>query len=122
MKIQAIDNYECTNRYGGYQIELNDNTKIILGMDDSQHCCENYGYFFSNDNLEFFIGAEVLDVLVVDEQLITIPIKEYQGDAIFVNVETDRGTLQFTAYNEHNGYYGHEVVVEFKGTRKEMYV
>ena len=31
------------------------------------------------------------------------------GSAMFINVETTRGLLQFAAYNEHNGYYGHEV-------------
>lgn len=28
---------------------------------------------------------------------------------MFINVETTNGLLQFVAYNEHNGYYGHEV-------------
>jgi hypothetical protein len=31
------------------------------------------------------------------------------GSAMFINVETTKGLLQFVAYNEHNGYYGHEV-------------
>ena len=31
------------------------------------------------------------------------------GSAMFINVETTNGLLQFVAYNEHNGYYGHEV-------------
>lgn len=29
--------------------------------------------------------------------------------AMFINVETTKGLLQFVAYNEHNGYYVHEV-------------
>lgn len=31
------------------------------------------------------------------------------GSAMFINVETTKGLLQFVAYNEHNGYYEHEV-------------
>ena len=31
---------------------------------------------------------------------------------MFVNIETDRGVLQFVAYNCHNGFYGHEATVE----------
>jgi hypothetical protein len=31
-----------------------------------------------------------------------------------VNIDTDRGQLQFVAYNEHNGYYGHNAVVVSK--------
>jgi len=30
---------------------------------------------------------------------------------MFVDLKTDRGKLQFVAYNEHNGYYGHEAEV-----------
>ena len=30
---------------------------------------------------------------------------------MFVNINTSNGALQFAAYNEHNGYYGHEAVV-----------
>ena len=31
---------------------------------------------------------------------------------MFVNLETNKGTLQFVAYNEHSGYYGHEAKVQ----------
>ncbi|MEL3959481.1 hypothetical protein NST17_20225 [Caldifermentibacillus hisashii] len=30
---------------------------------------------------------------------------------MFVDIITSNGTLQFVAYNEHNGYYGHEAKV-----------
>ena len=30
---------------------------------------------------------------------------------MFVDIVTDRGVLQFVAYNIHNGYYGHEAKV-----------
>ena len=36
------------------------------------------------------------------------------GSAMFINVETTRGLLQFAAYNEHNGYYGHDVLLVSK--------
>ena len=42
------------------------------------------------------------------------------GDAcIFINVNTDRGTLQFKAYNNHNGYYGHMVRVHSEQLKLE---
>lgn len=31
---------------------------------------------------------------------------------MFVDLITDRGVLQFVAYNEQNGYYGHLAKVE----------
>lgn len=36
------------------------------------------------------------------------------GSAMFINVETTKGLLQFVAYNEHNGYYGHDVLLVSK--------
>jgi hypothetical protein len=38
----------------------------------------------------------------------------YSGNIMFVNLTTDRGALQFVAYNIHNGYYGHEATVTCK--------
>lgn len=38
----------------------------------------------------------------------------YEGNTMFVNIDTDRGVLQFVAYNEHNGYYGHSASVTSK--------
>ena len=37
--------------------------------------------------------------------------KYFEGGVMFVNIETDRGVLQFVAYNQHNGYYSHEAKV-----------
>ena len=41
---------------------------------------------------------------------------------MFVNVETDKGLLQFVAYNEHNGYYGHEACVISKHLNESEYL
>jgi tRNA(Ile2) C34 agmatinyltransferase TiaS len=37
---------------------------------------------------------------------------DFEGGVMFVNIETNEGTLQFVAYNEHNGYYGHIAKVQ----------
>lgn len=42
------------------------------------------------------------------------------GSAMFINVETTKGLLQFVAYNEHNGYYGHEVKLVSKYNDKTI--
>lgn len=44
------------------------------------------------------------------------------GDTMFVNIQTDRGILQFTAYNRHNGYYGHRAVVSCNQLDYEDYL
>lgn len=34
-----------------------------------------------------------------------------EANTVFVNVLTSKGLFQVTAYNDHNGYYSHHVLV-----------
>jgi hypothetical protein len=100
------------NNYEGVIITLEDGTEIKIGIDDDQQCCEKTGFLSSNDDYSDFIGAEFLTVLTVDTNNLVSKLKDiYETDVAFINVETSKGTLQFAVYNEHNGYYGHDVIV-----------
>ena len=90
--------------------------KIELSIQNFQDCCEQQGYFLSEDNLDEFIGAELLDIRIVDDALKVYALLNSKSDTyvMFVNIETNKGTLQFTAYNEHNGYYAHKARVVSK--------
>ncbi|PFF32290.1 hypothetical protein CN335_22850 [Bacillus thuringiensis] len=103
----------------GYAITTNEQV-IKLLIDDEQSCCENFGYFMSEDDFNDFIGAELIDVKITDMELkegllekhdLDIESEYFEGDVMFVDIVTSKGTLQFVAYNEHNGYYGHEAKV-----------
>lgn len=98
--------------YDGYCIET-DSRQLYFVINNGQDCCENWGYLSSEDDFGSFIGSELKNVYVTDSELgiIVSNMKEDldAGSAMFINVETTRGLLQFAAYNEHNGYYGHEV-------------
>lgn len=105
--------------YDGFEI-VTDQQTIFVGISNGINCCESWGYVTSIDNSEDFIGAELLDVVVVDENLIATSIKLKEvgesiedGDfgAVFVNFETSKGLFQLTMYNCHNGYYGHDVTI-----------
>ena len=99
----------------GYRV-VTDKQTIELGISADQDCCEQSGFFWSNDNPEEFIGAEVSSVQVVDTELNKKKVEDIGGlDAggiMFINIDTDKGVLQFTAYNAHNGYYGHTAYVK----------
>lgn len=85
-------------------------------------CCEDWGYFSSEDDYNDFIGAELLNVVIVDDALKCAEMdkfSEYHDDAIFVNLETSKGVLQFAVYNSHNGYYGHTVRITSKQVTEE---
>ena len=100
--------------YEGVEI-ITDKQAIRLGISSGQSCCENAGYFVSDD-VTPFIGAELIGLKITDTALKTyspdeVPACDYGGDVMFVDIETNRGVLQFVAYNDHNGYYGHEAIV-----------
>lgn len=105
--------------FEGFQV-ITDKQTIKLGIANSQSCCESWGYFMSEDDLSGFIGARLIDVKIVDDALNVTKLKESvssygenycECETMFVNFDTDKGLLQFTAYNDHNGYYGHSAVV-----------
>ena len=111
--------------YAGYEIETSKQT-IRLLISNEKQCCENWGYFMSEDDLESFIGADLREIVLVDTALNTKQLDsraEYgmdEGGLMFVNLNTDRGTLQFVAYNSHNGYYGHDARVESEQLSHEV--
>ncbi len=112
------------NYYGneaGFQIQTN-NQVITLAIDDESSCCEHWGYFLTEDDTEKFIGATLRDVRVTDTNRSSYTFSESwkdeqghvsldAGDVMFVDIITTEGTLQFVAYNAHNGYYGHSARV-----------
>jgi hypothetical protein len=99
--------------YEGFQI-ITDKQIIKLGISDDQSCCEQTGYFMSEDNLKEFEGSNLLNIFLVDTNL---NVERYNRENLyspylmFVNIKTDKGLLQFVAYNDHNGYYGHSAIV-----------
>lgn len=103
--------------YDGYQI-ITDQQTIQIGISDYQSCCEDFGCIITNDETNEFIGAELLGISITDTALNNKKIEELEyldcGGAMFVNLETSEGLLQFVAYNSHNGYYGHEAVLVSK--------
>lgn len=101
------------NSYEGFQI-ITDKQTIKLGISDGQSCCERSGYFMSEDDFTDFIGANLIELAITDTCLNTKKLESeelYSPELMFVNLNTDKGLLQFVAYNSHNGYYGHSAVV-----------
>lgn len=111
--------------FEGYVIVLEDGSEIKVGIDDSQQCCEQAGYLTSSDHLQDFIGEEFISISLVDTPIIGIDLKSIEvdeGSCMFVNIETSNGILQLVCYNEHNGYYSHEVVVISRELNHKSYL
>lgn len=117
------DDEESWSGFEGYKVVTNQR-EIIMVISNSSSCCEVWGYFWLNDNPKDFIGAELNQIDIVDESLDKKKFEEktdggiYEGDVMFINLETNKGTLQFTLYNSHNGYYGHTAKVISKRQEK----
>lgn len=119
LSITEVHDFELEKYYGkfdGFFIKT-DKQIIKMGIENGQCCCEDFGYLMSEDDTGYFIGSELLSIDVVDKLLNNKDISgipEYgldAGGAMFINFNTSNGTLQFVAYNSHNGYYGHEAVI-----------
>ena len=105
-----------TDKYDGFYIKT-DKQVIKFGISNGQDCCEHWGSISSNDDFSDFIGAEILEIKTMDTDknlnvLVDMPDDVHLESCMFINVETTADTLQFVLYNEHNGYYGHSVVIE----------
>lgn len=123
---------ETYGHYEGYEIETDLRTIRVLVSSDSR-CCEYFGYVASDDKLADYVGAEILKIEAaeIDEGDFnrssylkrTLHFCYEDGclqealEAAFVYIETDRGTLTLAVYNEHNGYYGHEVLITSTGEK-----
>ena len=128
LNIREVENFTLPDDYRGYDgyVIKTNVQEIIIGIDNYQSCCEDWGHLTSEDNFDDFIGAELLSVEVVDGEYKSekITLSDYFSvdECIFVNVQTTEGTLQFVLYNSHNGYYGHKVVISSNQIKYDSYL
>lgn len=121
--LQKGYNNSYTINYDGYLIKT-DAQEISILISNEQSCCESWGYAVSEDDLGSFIGSDLLDVKLINKGLNEKMLRHGEsldeGSIMFVNLETSKGTLQFAVYNGHNGYYGHDAIVNSIQVRKEV--
>lgn len=117
LEIKEVDNISIKSSswhtyYEGYIVKTEDKEYKVL-ISNSQSCCESFGYLQSEDDLAEFIGAELFSVQTTDVALVKEDV-EYgygNGDIMFVDFNTNKGTFQLAVYNAHNGYYGHGIII-----------
>lgn len=82
--------------------------RIIKIWDDGQSCCENR-YMRTDDDLQEFIGATLLDIELKDAPEIEDQYDVHEVQ--FLEIKTDKGSFVVSNHNEHNGYYGGFAIV-----------
>lgn len=120
IEITEFDTGDGWRGVAGYKVITN-KQEIELSIDNGQSCCETFGFFWCNDNPQDFVGAKVRGISLTDTELNEAKMKQhdidpsseyFEGGVMFVNIDTNKGILQFVAHNEHNGYYGHDAYVK----------
>jgi hypothetical protein len=106
--IKAIE--EVGDEWEGFEVTTSDRI-IKVCISNGQYCCESWGHLASEDDLQQFVGAELLNVSSVDKALNvkTDPGAIEEGVVSFVNFDTNKGRFQLAVYDCHNGCYGHAV-------------
>jgi hypothetical protein len=106
--------------WDGIRIELDDESLLEFKIDNFDQCCENFGYHIDeNIDLLKYEGSLVKKVVVYekenakpeyDEKYLS---KDYECDyEINVIIHTDKGYFKVILYNQHNGYYRHDVSIQ----------
>lgn len=99
---------------GGWGSKINfvDKNNVLVGFDYSQCCCEDFGYFYSNDKLTEVEYSEVeLDPYFFDETFVEYPDTSSHDESKvmfkLIKRKNDKNPIYLTLYNIHNGYYSH---------------
>jgi hypothetical protein len=107
------------HQWEGIKLEMSDPTKnIILKIDNESQCCEVWGYNISYSetiftNLEDFIGAIFISSEIIEYDTFC---KDSNKDRVSIGIKiiTDRGNITVEFYNDHNGYYPHDVSIQIE--------
>jgi hypothetical protein len=118
-KIEEIKNYKIDGQlFDGFKIS-SQTEEILAIISNDQDCCEKFGYFATNDNINEFVGADIFGIDITSECLDKTRLEKEKltkdwldaGKVVFVDIQTNKGTLQLAVYNSHNGYYGHDIKI-----------
>lgn len=120
-KIQKIIILNNSNQWLGYKIKMTDSSKnIICKIDNNQQCCENFGVYTENE-LNDFIGAEYYSVIVEND--ISKDSNYIDNmETIKISINTSKGKINIHFYNEHNGYYSHDVFIQTENGIKNIHL
>jgi hypothetical protein len=123
--ITNVEELNDPHQWNGLKLEMSDSNKnIIAKIDNISRCCEDWGHNISfeendevtNKKLKDFIGAKFISVEVIEYDEDTS--KERYEVTMDVKIITDRGNIIIQFYNEHNGYYAHDVSIQIEGSVK----
>jgi len=109
--IEDILNIDIPGGRLGYEIIMSDKSKnITMIISNSKHCCETYGVH-TPSGISKFIGATYSHIIINGISECEDKIDEHARQ-IKIEIHTDRGIMEIILYNQHNGYYSHDVYIK----------
>ncbi len=85
-----------------FLIVFEDGSKIKI-LDDGQSCCESR-YMTCEDDPNRLAGGILTSIET--KEAMAPPGGDGEHEIVFVDIKTDKDTIQLATHNEHNGYYG----------------
>lgn len=106
--IKSIETFDDPNNWMGYEIKMSDSKKnITCKIENYSKCCEVWGVSTKSD-VNKFIGAEYNSIDVSE-------IKSNDCDEMIIidiTITTNKGNIILQFYNEHNGFYSHDLYIQ----------
>ena len=99
-KIVSIELQLIEDDVDQYLIKLDNDDNVIIGITNTQWCCEQFGIKIT-PNHNSFIGATINKIRWAWGREEKQYSGDYEGSATVV-VITDKGDLTITAWNNHN--------------------
>lgn len=125
------------NKFSVFCIDIITNKQIIkFNIDINNYCCEEFDVLFltdtTNTTLSHFKDAKITDITLDskdllntlnynlisvgdtgDQELLNLN-DQNDGNTLNLKITTNKGILGIVVYNIHNGYYRHNVKLEYK--------
>tara|TARA_R110000803_G_scaffold51154_2_gene105877 strand:+ start:144 stop:518 length:375 start_codon:yes stop_codon:yes gene_type:complete len=111
-----------------YKVNFVDDNNVVVGFDDSQNCCENFGWSITKEIPTYTGNAStepdepdtegyLFDVLFYEEVHPQDKYFDCGGMVVFKLTKKGEDNLYLSLYNSHNGYYSHGFFMEVGGKR-----
>lgn len=110
-KIQDFETIIIKQNYD--RVNFIDKNDIYIGFDFYQQCCESFGYYISNE-----VDSEAISIYKIKgyyfdtKKSLEKKLKINDNSACIKLINDKNEYLYLHLYNNHNGYYCHEVWIE----------
>lgn len=108
------------------RVNFIDKNDIYIGFDLSRQCCEDFGYYISRNKFdeENSIPLYKLKGYYFDTNKSLDDIIKIKGDVACIKLINDKNNecIYLHLYNNHNGYYCHDLLVGDKNNSFTYYI